>query len=63
MTPEETAQLSETLADVEDRISKCWVAAEMFLKNKDHHGIMDMGAEVAALVRSRIELLKFSDKN
>lgn len=59
MTDQELARLDETIADVEDRTSKCWIAAEMFLKNKDFHGIMDMGAEVAALVRCRIELLRF----
>lgn len=55
--------LAERIADLESRIEQCWIAAEMFLHNRDQHGIMDMGCEIAALVRCKLEFMKLSDNN
>jgi hypothetical protein len=49
---------AEQLADLADRERACWGAAEMFMKNRDAHGIMDMGCEIQALQRAQRELAK-----
>ena len=38
------------------REAKCWDMAEVFLMNKDAHGLHDMGVEIQALQRARAEL-------
>lgn len=40
------------------REEKCWDMAEVFLMNKDAHGIHDMGVEIQALQRAIAELKK-----
>jgi len=34
----------------------CWDMAEVFLQNKDAHGIHDMGVELQALQRAIVEV-------
>lgn len=34
----------------------CWDMAEVFLQNKDAHGIHDMGVEIQALQRAILEI-------
>jgi hypothetical protein len=46
------------LADLAERERTCWGAAEMFLKNRDAHGVVDMGCEIQALQRAQKELAK-----
>ena len=40
------------------REAKCWDMAEVFLQNRDAHGVMDMGAELQSLQRAIYELEK-----
>lgn len=51
--------------EIKKKIQQSWTMAEMFLANKDAHGIQDAGVEIQALERSlkEIELLecKFAD--
>ena len=44
--------------DIRSRIRNCWGMAEMFLKNKDAHGLHDSGVEIQALQRALAELEK-----
>ena len=46
----------EALANLRWREEKCWDMAEVFLQNRDAHGVMDMGAELQSLQRARNEL-------
>lgn len=57
-----------TKDDVAGRISsllmreaKCWAFAEVCMENRDPHGLHDMGVEIEALRRTRIELEKLLD--
>jgi hypothetical protein len=38
------------------REEKCWDMAEVFLMNKDAHGLHDMGVEIQALQRAIAEI-------
>lgn len=40
----------------------CWDMAEVFLQNKDAHGLHDMGVEIQALQRAKLELEKLSER-
>jgi len=40
----------------------CWDMAEVFLQNKDAHGLHDMGVEIQALQRAKLELVKLSER-
>lgn len=46
------------LEDIRDRQETIWKMAETFLKQRDAHGIMDMGAELQALERAYKEVEK-----
>lgn len=46
----------ETLDSLRYREAKCWDMAEVFLLNKDAHGIHDMGVEIQALQRAIKEI-------
>lgn len=46
----------ETLDSLRYREAKCWDMAEVFLWNKDAHGIHDMGVEIQALQRAIKEI-------
>lgn len=50
--------VSAALASIDARIESTWTAVELFTKNRDPHGVMDMGAELQALQRARLELLQ-----
>lgn len=54
--------IDSIIADIDRRIEKCWMMAEMFLENRDDHGIHDSGVEIAALKRSKNELVKLRNK-
>lgn len=49
------------LKSIEERETACWAMADVFLQNKDAHGIHDMGVEIQALQRARMELLKLEE--
>jgi hypothetical protein len=51
-------EVSEILSSLKLREEICWQMAWVFLKNKDAHGIMDMGAELQSLKRAIEELQK-----
>jgi hypothetical protein len=40
----------------------CWDMAEVFLQNKDAHGIHDMGVEIQALQRAITEIKRLNEK-
>jgi hypothetical protein len=50
----------DALANLEYREKVCWDMAEVFLQNKDAHGIHDMGVEIQALQRAIAELENLS---
>jgi hypothetical protein len=51
----------EAIDSIRYREAKCWDMAEVFLMNRDAHGIHDMGVELQALERARKEIEKLSD--
>lgn len=50
---------STVLTDLEERERICWKMAKVFLENKDAHGLHDMGVEIQALQRAKIEVDKY----
>lgn len=46
----------EVIDSIDTRTETTWKMAYAFLENRDAHGLMDMGAELQALERSRREL-------
>lgn len=46
----------EALDSLKHRAAICWDMAEVFLQNKDAHGIHDMGVEIQALQRAIAEI-------
>jgi hypothetical protein len=56
----------KTREDVLDSIGYremiCWDMAEVFLQNRDAHGIHDMGVEIQALQRAKLELEKLGEQ-
>jgi hypothetical protein len=51
----------EALDNLMWREAKCWDMAEVFLQNRDAHGIHDMGVEIQALQRAAAEIRKIKD--
>ena len=51
-----TTKEQATLDNLQYREKICWDMAEVFLQNKDAHGIHDMGVEIQALQRAITEL-------
>lgn len=51
----------EAIDSLRWREEKCWDMAEVFLQNRDAHGVMDMGAELQSLQRAIAELQKISN--
>lgn len=43
-------------------IDACWSMAEVFMRNRDAHGIHDMGVEIQALERTLREIKKLRGK-
>lgn len=52
----------EAIDSIIYREAKCWDMAEVFLMNRDPHGIHDMGVELQALERARKEIEKLSEQ-
>lgn len=52
--------LDKKIAELRHREHKCWEMAKVFWDNLDAHGIMDMGAEIQALERTRKEFEKLA---
>lgn len=50
----------EALDNLAWREEKCWDMAEVFLQNRDAHGIHDMGVEIQALQRAISEIRKIT---
>ena len=46
----------EAIENLRWREAKCWDMTEVFLQNRDAHGVMDMGAELQSLQRAINEL-------
>lgn len=46
----------EAIDDIKYRERICWDMAEVFLMNRDAHGIHDMGVEIQALQRAIAEI-------
>jgi len=53
----------EVLFNLEHREKICWAMAGVFLRNKDAHGIHDMGVEIQALQRAIQEIKNLEDSN
>jgi hypothetical protein len=51
----------ESLDSLKYREKICWDMAEVFLQNKDAHGIHDMGVEIQALQRAITEIEKLGE--
>lgn len=52
---------AELITSIKARQNSCWVIAQMFLDNRDAHGVMDIGAELQALERAQKEIEKLSE--
>ena len=48
------------LESLKEREDACWLMSNVFLQNRDAHGIHDMGVEIQALQRARAELEKLN---
>ena len=51
-----------TLDNLQYREKICWDMAEVFLQNKDAHGIHDMGVEIQALQRAITEIKRITEE-
>jgi hypothetical protein len=51
----------EAIDNLEYRENICWDMAEVFLQNRDAHGIHDMGVEIQALQRAKTELKRLQE--
>jgi hypothetical protein len=52
----------EVLNSLGRREKICWDMAEVFLQNKDAHGIHDMGVEIQALQRAIAEIKRITEE-
>jgi hypothetical protein len=52
----------EVLNSLDHREKICWDMAEVFLQNKDAHGIHDMGVEIQALQRAIAEIKRITEE-
>ena len=52
----------EAIDNLRWREAKCWDMAEVFLLNRDAHGVMDMGAELQSLQRAINEIERLTDE-
>ena len=52
----------EALDDLMYREKVCWDMAEVFLSNRDAHGIHDMGVEIQALQRATTEIKRLNEQ-
>lgn len=51
----------EALHYLDYREKVCWDMAEVFLQNRDAHGIHDMGVEIQALQRAKTEIKRLQE--
>ena len=51
----------EALDNLQYRENICWDMAEVFLQNRDAHGIHDMGVEIQALQRTITEIKRLQE--
>lgn len=52
----------EVLDNLKYRENVCWDMAEVFLQNRDAHGIHDMGVEIQALQRTITEIKRLNEQ-
>lgn len=52
----------EALDNLKYREEVCWDMAEVFLQNRDPHGIHDMGVEIQALQRAITEIKRLNEQ-
>jgi len=52
----------EVLDNLKHREEVCWDMAEVFLQNRDAHGIHDMGVEIQALQRTITEIKRLNEQ-
>ena len=52
----------EALDTLKYREAVCWDMAEVFLQNRDAHGIHDMGVEIQALQRATAEIKRLNEQ-
>lgn len=52
----------EALDNLQYRENVCWDMAEVFLQNRDAHGIHDMGVEIQALQRTITEIKRLNEQ-
>lgn len=52
----------EALDSLTYREEVCWDMAEVFLQNRDAHGIHDMGVEIQALQRTITEIKRLNEQ-
>ena len=52
----------EVLDNLKYREEVCWDMAEVFLQNRDAHGIHDMGVEIQALQRTITEIKRLNEQ-
>ena len=52
----------EVLDTLQYRENVCWDMAEVFLQNRDAHGIHDMGVEIQALQRTITEIKRLNEQ-
>jgi hypothetical protein len=50
------SKVEDVIADIKRKIAQCWNMADMFLKNRDAHGLHDSCVEIQALQRSLFEI-------
>ena len=55
MTTQNGIQMKR-IKSLKERERICWEMAQVFLENKDAHGIHDMGVELQALQRAIVEI-------
>jgi hypothetical protein len=53
-----TNTMQSVAAELKKRKDICWSMAQVFLSNKDAHGLHDMGVEIQALDRALTELAR-----
>jgi hypothetical protein len=52
----------DALDNLQYRENVCWDMAEVFLQNRDAHGIHDMGVEIQALQRTITEIKRLNEQ-
>ena len=50
--------IREAIKSLDAREETCWAMSRVFLENRDAHGLHDMGVEIQALQRAKLELEK-----